>query len=178
MADEDEIPTQEMFPYALIDANGNVETVLLMTDDFADVERVRLQAVGYADLVKVNEGDRATPGAPLMSEDQAFFQDSIAKINAEAASRIEKGFEWPAGSGLFLSLSIHGQAKINEAYSVRDMLRYPLRWMTVDDKAFIIVQNAGELAQLTAAMVATVQEILRSATDAKIVLIAPKPEPT
>jgi hypothetical protein len=159
-----------LFPYALIDANGNVETSLMMTDEFADSERTRLQAVGYQDVVKLNEGDVAVTGQPIVPAGEAERRAAITKVDASVASQLAQGFEWPAGSGQRLSLSDHGQAKIHEAYVMRAFLVFPIRWSTLNDLSFVTIADANELEQVAVAMVQTVQAVLHAATDAKIVI--------
>jgi hypothetical protein len=159
-----------LFACALIDASGNVETSLMMTDAFADQERVRLQAAGYQDVLKIGDGDEAVPGKPLVPAPEAQRRARIAEVDASVAVQLAKGFEWPPGSGQRLSLSDHGQAKVHEAYLMRDFLAFPIRWATLDDLSFVSIADAAELQQVAAVMVQTVQAVLHAATDAKIAI--------
>lgn len=60
----------------------------------------------------------------------------FAEINKRTGELIEQGFEFPAGSGAFFSLSDHAQRNLIGLDSARDDSRFtwPLKWNRKDDK--------------------------------------------
>lgn len=74
---------------------------------------------------------------------------------------IDAGFEYPAASGQFFSLSPEAQAALASLHTRRLSLSYPVRFNTVDDAAAVSLPDAVALDAFHAASVAAI----RSARD-------------
>lgn len=160
MADE----TEEHFPYALIDANGNVEISLMMTDLFADTERARLQDLGYQDIIKIEPGALAVNGQPFIPAAEAAVKKQIAAAHEATQKQLSEGVEWPADSGQFLQPNV-GQITLSalaQAAASGALLdsRFPLPWPVGDGSTFYSFPNAADVAAMYAAVVNRAADLL------------------
>jgi hypothetical protein len=157
MADNEATPIDPHFPYAILDADGLVHTACMMSDALADSERTRLQALGYQDVVKLNEGDVAIPGQPIILAADAAIKAQVTAIHETTREQIAQGVEWPEDSGLFLAPSV-GQITLSALAqaSVSGVLldsRFPLPWPRVGGQEFYFFPNAADVAAMYASAV-------------------------
>lgn len=87
-----------------------------------------------------------------------------------------KGFEYPASSGLYFSMSLEAQSKWNALNQGRDDLtslgRYPFRVTTIDDQGAYEIQNAADMHGLWLTMLGTGMAIQEAGESAKVSLNA------
>lgn len=69
------------------------------------------------------------------------------QIDMRTKELILRGFEHPASSGQFFSLSIEGQTRVHGVMSLRNdpTWVYPVRWNTVDDLGVHELKDAAEV---------------------------------
>ncbi len=91
------------------------------------------------------------------------------QIDAKASGLVTNGpgFEWPASSGQFISLSVMAQLKWMGMYSAKASLAYPIKTRTKDDKTQIVLADAADVQSAYDTAVIAVRAILDPAQDAK-----------
>lgn len=96
----------------------------------------------------ISAGNETTVDGVLAAHDHTLDMSKAAKkdaINSKTRSLISQGFEYPAASGTFYSLSRNAQMSINTANGNRSDLNYPVKWDSKDDMSDISFANASAL---------------------------------
>lgn len=93
----------------------------------------------------------------------------MTRIDEKASNTIEggPGFEWPAASGKFFSLSSRSQTKWNMLYNARASIGYPYRVLTQDNTDYHDIVNAVKMADVFVALAGVVVAELTLAMTAK-----------
>jgi len=91
----------------------------------------------------------------------------MTEIDREVEQRIRQGFEWPAASGKFFSLSTNAQIKWTNLLLSKDSLTYPIEVPTMDDKVLYSIADSVEAQNMYGAAVNKIDTLLREATAAK-----------
>jgi hypothetical protein len=92
----------------------------------------------------------------------------FAEIDAKTGALIDAGFEYPASSGDFYSLSVHAQITLIGANQNRALLSYPVRFNRRNDgSGFIDIANQGDLNTFFLTALGTVRACLDAGTAVK-----------
>ena len=113
------------------------------TIERADHGRVRLltppaSTTTRADLLVVVAAHTAVPQTLARAKLRKY-----AAINARTEELIDLGFEHPAASGDFFSLSASAQRKMNGAYGARTVMTYPIEVTTLGDASKVSLANVA-----------------------------------
>ncbi len=98
----------------------------------------------------------------------------INQVDALSEARIidGPGFEWPADSGNFFSLSMNAQIKWMGLFAAREVMEYPLTVPTKDDGGVYSITGADDVVGIYGTVVGTVRAILDASTEAKAAIRA------
>jgi len=99
----------------------------------------------------------------------ALKQVLVDAVDDEIERRIHDGpgFEWPANSGVFFSLSANAQTKWVGLMVAKDLLTYPLTVPSRHDDVFYDIKNAAEAQEMYVAATSAIKRHLVDGTAAK-----------
>jgi hypothetical protein len=118
---------------------------------------------------------RLTPRIGGQQAEGTLAEAKLAKVDEIEQRTVElftQGFEYPAASGDFYSLSPRGQLNLVAANSLRTDLTYPSVWTTIDNTGSISFSNAAEINTFAAAGVVAMRVILEAGNALKVTVEA------